>query len=52
MINICCRNLTKQDLKDFGIQMLDGYSDPINDRPLTMGEIGCFLSHFKIWADV
>lgn len=46
------RNLTQNDLNDLGIQMLDGYSDPINDRPLTMGEIGCFLSHFKIWVDV
>ncbi|XP_062515718.1 procollagen galactosyltransferase 2-like [Corticium candelabrum] len=46
------RNLTDKDLKEFGIQMLDGYLDPLKKRPLTVGEIGCFLSHHRIWAEV
>ena len=32
--------------------MLDGYSDPYRNRPMTMGEYGCFLSHYAIWRDV
>ena len=31
------------------IRMLPGYSDPYHDRPLKWGEIGCFMSHYKIW---
>jgi len=39
-------------LKNLGVQMLEGYSDPYKGRPLTYGEIGCFLSHYFIWKDV
>ena len=35
-----------------GIKPLPFYKDPYNDRPLNLGEIGCFLSHFFIWKDV
>uniref|UniRef100_A0A8R1IRZ5 Glycosyl transferase family 25 domain-containing protein n=1 Tax=Caenorhabditis japonica TaxID=281687 RepID=A0A8R1IRZ5_CAEJA len=38
------------DLKDYRI--LDGYLDPITKRPMKKGEIGCFLSHYRIWQDV
>jgi collagen beta-1,O-galactosyltransferase len=26
--------------------------DPFTKRPLKLGEIGCFLSHYKVWNDV
>jgi len=32
-----------------GISFLPGYEDPYHHRHMTMGEIGCFLSHYKIW---
>jgi len=32
--------------------MLPGYRDPYSSRPLTRGEIGCFLSHYYIWKEV
>lgn len=35
-----------------GIQMLPGYRDPYHGRPLTKGELGCFLSHYNIWKEV
>lgn len=38
------------DLKNHHI--LDGYLDPITKRPMKNGEIGCFLSHYRIWQDV
>ena len=39
-------------LQQLGVKMLEGYVDPYRDRPLTYGEIGCFLSHYFIWQDV
>ncbi len=41
--------LTDEKLKKIGIEFLDGYADPYLNRPMTLGEIGCFLSHFYIW---
>lgn len=35
-----------------GIKMLPGYKDPYHGRPLTKGELGCFLSHYNIWKEV
>ncbi|KAL4659186.1 procollagen galactosyltransferase 1-like [Arapaima gigas] len=35
-----------------GIHMLPGYSDPYHGRPLTKGELGCFLSHYNIWTEI
>lgn len=46
------KSLTDQQVKDMGIKMLPGYSDPYGKRPLTMGEIGCFLSHYLIWEEM
>uniref|UniRef100_A0AC35U0R8 Glycosyltransferase 25 family member n=2 Tax=Rhabditophanes sp. KR3021 TaxID=114890 RepID=A0AC35U0R8_9BILA len=34
------------------ITFLPGYKDPIYKRPMKMGEIGCFMSHYGIWAEV
>lgn len=41
--------MTEEYLKEMNIQFLPGYADPHSKRPMTMGEIGCFLSHFFIW---
>lgn len=36
-------------LEEIGIKSLVGYADPYHNRPMTTGEIGCFLSHYYIW---
>lgn len=36
-------------LEENGIEHLPGYADPYHNRPMTLGEIGCFLSHYQIW---
>ncbi|XP_061163842.1 procollagen galactosyltransferase 1-like isoform X2 [Saccostrea echinata] len=46
------KQLNTTYLKKLDIEMMEGYADPYHDRPLTMGEIGCFLSHYFIWEDV
>ncbi|OBS76586.1 hypothetical protein A6R68_16957 [Neotoma lepida] len=40
------------EVEALGIQMLPGYRDPYHGRPLTKGELGCFLSHYNIWKEV
>lgn len=40
------------DINSMGIHMLPGYNDPYHGRPLTKGELGCFLSHYNIWKEV
>lgn len=40
------------EINDMGIHMLPGYSDPYHGRPLTKGELGCFLSHYNIWKEI
>lgn len=39
-------------LQSVGVSMLPGYADPYHGRSMTMGEIGCFLSHYIIWQNV
>jgi collagen beta-1,O-galactosyltransferase len=39
-------------LEENEIQMLPGYKDRYHKRPMTFGEIGCFMSHYNIWRDV
>ena len=34
------------------LHFLPGYEDPYAKRPMTKGEIGCFLSHYWIWRDI
>lgn len=43
------QTLNDESLDEIGVKFLPGYADPYNDRPMTKGEIGCFLSHFWIW---
>ncbi|XP_017107204.2 glycosyltransferase 25 family member [Drosophila bipectinata] len=37
-------------VKQMGITFMPGYEDPYHHRAMTMGEIGCFLSHYRIWV--
>ncbi|GFS64159.1 glycosyltransferase 25 family member [Trichonephila inaurata madagascariensis] len=39
-------------IEEMGIKMLPEYADPYYKRPLTRGEIGCFLSHYHVWKDM
>lgn len=43
------KTLTDDVLIQKGITLLPEYTDPYHKRPMTMGEIGCFLSHYTIW---
>uniref|UniRef100_A0A9J8A0B4 procollagen galactosyltransferase n=1 Tax=Cyprinus carpio carpio TaxID=630221 RepID=A0A9J8A0B4_CYPCA len=40
------------EIHAMGIHMLPSYSDPYHGRPLTRGELGCFLSHYNIWKEI
>lgn len=46
------RTFGDSHLADNGITMLPSFSEPYHGRPLTYGEIGCFMSHYNIWRDV
>lgn len=43
------KTLTDDVLVQKGIALLPEYADPYHKRPMTMGEIGCFLSHHTVW---
>lgn len=43
------KTLTPEKLNQLGIRILPDYKDPYHKRPMTYGEIGCFLSHYSIW---
>lgn len=44
------KELTEDRLTEMGVRFLPGYEDPYHHRAMTMGEIGCFLSHYSIWV--
>jgi len=44
--------LTKSYLEALDIKQCANYKDPYSGRDMTFGEIGCFMSHYKIWEDV
>lgn len=44
--------LNTSQVDAMGIKMLPEYQDPYHGRPLTKGELGCFLSHFNIWKEI
>ncbi|XP_060654713.1 glycosyltransferase 25 family member [Drosophila nasuta] len=46
------KELNAQRVQQMGISFLPGYEDPYHHRPMTMGEIGCFLSHYRIWQQI
>lgn len=35
-----------------GITLFPDYKDPYHKRPMTLGEVGCFLSHYNIWKRI
>lgn len=45
------KKLTDEEISN-KIKFLPNYMDPYHKRPMKKGEIGCFLSHYKIWEDV
>lgn len=46
------KELTEEKINKLGITIIPGYLDPYHQRPVTYGEIGCFLSHYYIWRDI
>nr|XP_031363684.1 procollagen galactosyltransferase 1 [Lonchura striata domestica] len=46
------RALNSSQAEALGVRMLPGYRDPFHGRPLTRGEVGCFLSHFRVWQEI
>ena len=44
-------NLTLQSLNAGGFDTDKNWRDPLLNRVLTKGEIGCFLSHYKLWEE-
>ncbi len=46
------RDLSDTYLAEHNIRMMADFTEPYHGRPLKLGEIGCFLSHYNIWQDV
>jgi len=46
------KKLTASYLEALDIKQCANYRDPYSNRDMTYGEIGCFMSHYKIWEDV
>lgn len=46
------KTLTDEVLIQKGIKLMPEYVDPYHKRPMTAGEIGCFLSHYSIWQKI
>ncbi|XP_044295659.1 inactive glycosyltransferase 25 family member 3 [Varanus komodoensis] len=44
--------LNSSDIKKLGVDLLPGYYDPFAGRTLTKGEVGCFLSHHRVWQEI
>ncbi|XP_061871395.1 procollagen galactosyltransferase 1 [Colius striatus] len=44
--------MNRSEVEALGIRMLPGYRDPYHGRPLTRGEVGCFLSHYRVWQEI
>ncbi|KAJ2954043.1 hypothetical protein O0L34_g2256 [Tuta absoluta] len=36
----------------YNVKLMPGYEDPFHKRPMKLGEIGCFLSHYLIWEEI
>jgi len=43
------KKLTDEEIAAKGITLMPEYEDPYHKRPMKLGEIGCFLSHYMIW---
>ena len=45
------KKLTYEKLKELGFDTDHYWRDPYLSRSLTWGEVGCFLSHYRIWEE-
>jgi GR25 family glycosyltransferase involved in LPS biosynthesis len=45
------REITYNELKKLGYDTQDDWIDPLLNTKITKGEIGCFLSHYKLWKE-
>ena len=46
------RKLNDSYVEELGIHYMSNWRDPWGDRTMTLGEVGCFLSHYTIWNRV
>jgi len=46
------KQLNPNYISENKIEMLPEFSEPYHGRPLTYGEIGCFMSHYNIWKEI
>lgn len=47
------RLINETYIKKYKLKVLPAYADPYHGtRTMTLGEIGCFLSHYFVWIDV
>lgn len=46
------KNFTIEKVQEMGITAMSDFKDPYLERPLTFGEIGCFMSHWYIWQEM
>ena len=38
--------------EELGVRYMSNWRDPWGNRTMTLGEVGCFLSHYTIWNKV
>lgn len=46
------KNISEKELEVLGVKPMPDYLDPFHKRPITFGEIGCFLSHYRVWQEM
>ena len=46
------RTLDQEYIDQHNIKMMPEFFEPYHGRPLTYGEIGCFMSHYNIWSEI
>ncbi|XP_057289831.1 procollagen galactosyltransferase 1-A-like [Hydractinia symbiolongicarpus] len=46
------KNFTQEKVDELGVVPMVDFEDPYLKRPLTFGEIGCFMSHYYIWKEI
>lgn len=40
------------NIEDINFKVMDNWLDPVEKRVINCGEIGCFLSHHKVWCKI
>eukprot|EP00111_Clytia_hemisphaerica_P009761 TCONS_00028618-protein len=46
------KKFSQDKVDSLGIVAMNDFKDPYLERPLTFGEIGCFMSHYYIWQEM